>query len=257
MCLLFFAYEYHPNYHLILASNRDEFYNRPTEPARFWDSHPLVLAGQDLEKMGTWLGITKFGRFAALTNYRDPSLQIQNSESRGGLVRDFLISAEPPERYLREVVEKRERYNPFNLLLGNVGNLYYFNNITAEILRLEPGIYGLCNRFLDTPWPKVEKSKRALDDYLSHQVWVEPDPVFELLADPEPALDWELPDTGIGLEWERLLSAVFVEGTDYGTKSSAVLLIDRNNQVFFQEKTFIYGQKQAKETVERFDLVYS
>ena len=255
MCLIFFAYDYHPNYHLILASNRDEFYSRPSEPVKFWDSHPWILAGQDLLMMGTWLGITKSGRFAALTNYRDPALQIENDESRGGLVLDFLNSAQSPEEYLRKVAEKRERYNPFNLLVGNEGHLYYFSKITAEISRLEPGIYGLSNHFLDTPWPKVEKSKRALADYISRQDWVEPDPIFEMLADPATALDQELPNTGVGLVWERLLSAVFVQGNNYGTKSSAVLLIDRNNQVFFQEKTFSYGGKKVTEVVERFELV--
>ena len=258
MCIIFFAYECHPNYRLILASNRDEYYKRPTEPAKFWDSHPWVFAGRDLDMMGTWLGITKSGRFAALTNYRDPSLQMENAKSRGVLVGDFLCSDQSPETYLMEVAKKRERYNPFNLLVGDLEQLCYFNKLTAEILPLEPGIYGLSNHSLDTPWPKVQKSKQALADYLENNPQVDPERIFELLADAKPAQDQYLPSTGISKELEGLLSPVFIQGMDnYGTRASTVLLIDRHNHVFFQEKSFVPGQEQITEVVERFGLVFN
>ena len=255
MCLYFFAYECHPNYRLILAGNRDEFYHRPTEPAKFWDSHPWVLAGRDLEMMGTWMGVTKSGRFAALTNYRDPSLHIASGESRGLLVSEFLCSEQPPAAYLQKVAEKRERYNPFNLLVGNLEQLYYINRLNPEILLLEPGIYGLSNHLLDTPWPKVQKTKQALAAYLKNRAFVEPGPIFELLADTELAPDQDLPSTGISKEREKALSSVFIPEPGYGTRSSTVLLINRHNEVFFQEKTFINGREQGKEVQQRFDIV--
>ena len=255
MCIIFFAYECHPDYRLILASNRDEYYKRPTEPAKFWDSHPEVFAGRDLEMMGTWLGITTSGRFAALTNYRDPSLQFENGESRGLLVRDFLCSDVSPEEYLKEVIGKSERYNPFNLLVGNRERLLYINKLTAEITLLKPGIYGLSNHFLDTPWPKVRKSKQALTDYLTNSSQVDSEHLFMLLANSEQAPDQDLPSTGESIELERFLSPVFIRGVDYGTRSSTVLLIDRKNQVFFWEKCFASCREQKAEIHQVFDLV--
>ena len=255
MCLLFFAYDCHPDYRLILAANRDEYYDRPTEHAKFWESYPEVFAGQDLEMMGTWMGITKSGRFAALTNYRDPSLQIEGGESRGLLVRDFLCSDQAPEAYLREVAGKRERYNPFNLLVGDGDKLCYFSKLTAQTAVLAPGIYGLSNHFLDTPWPKVRKSKQALTGYLANRSLVEPGPIFEMLADAEPAEDQELPDTGVSKKWEKYLSSVFIRGEDYGTRSSTVLLVDRQDRVLFWEKSFLSGQTQGAEVRQTFELV--
>ncbi|MGI6120526.1 MAG: NRDE family protein [Desulfosporosinus sp.] len=257
MCLYFFAYDFHSHYRLILAANRDEYHNRPTESAHFWASHPLVLAGRDLEMQGTWMGITRSGRFAALTNYRDPSLQIMNPKSRGKLVRNFLCSNQSPEKYIQEVINKRTLYNPFNILVGLVGDastLLYFNKQYAKALALKPGIYGLSNRFLDTPWPKVQKSKQALANYLKNRALVEPQYLFEILKDTDPAPDHELPDTGIGKEAEKFLSPIFIKGVNYGTKSSTVLLIDRNNHVIFKEKSYIPGQKQCVEVDYEFDI---
>ena len=255
MCLLFFAYEYHQDFRLILAANRDEYFKRPTAPADFWDSHPQVLAGRDLEMMGTWMGITKSGRFAALTNYRDPSLQKADKESRGLLVSNFLCSSQSPEAYLLEVSGKLDHYNPFNLLVGNLEQLCYFNQLTAEILPLKPGIYGLSNHFLDTPWPKVQKSKQALADYLVCSSLVDPETLFDLLSDSETAPDNDLPSTGITKEWEKYLSSVFIRGNKYGTRSSTVLLIDRQNQALFWEKSFTEDQEQAMDTRKEFNLV--
>lgn len=247
MCLLFFAYDCHPRYRLILAANRDEYYRRPTETAHFWASHPWVLAGRDLEMLGTWMGITRSGHFAALTNFRDTSAQIIGPKSRGMLVSNFLCLNESPEKYMLEVANKQTLYNPFNLLVGDSSNLLYFNKQSSKALALKPGIYGLSNYFLDTPWPKVQKSKQALANYLENKTLIEPQYLFEILADTELALDHELPKTGISQEQEKILSSIFIQGINYGTRSSTVLLIDRNNHVIFKEKSYIPGQEQCVE----------
>ena len=253
MCLLFFAYECHPSYRLILAANRDEYYRRPTETAHFWASHPWVLAGRDLEMLGTWMGITRSGRFAALTNFRDPSAQIMNAKSRGMLVSNFLCFNKSSEKYMQEVVNKRTLYNPFNLLVGDSSNLLYCNKQSSLVKALKPGIYGLSNHFLDTPWPKVRKSTCALANYTKDQAEIEPQALFEILADTELAQDHELPKTGISQEYEKILSSIFIQGVEYGTRSSTVLLIDRNNHVIFKEKSFIPGQEQCVEVNHEFN----
>ena len=254
MCLLFFAYEYHPRYRFILAANRDEFFDRPTGLAQFWESHPWVLAGRDLEMLGTWMGITRTGRFAALTNFRDPSAQIVGPKSRGMLVSNFLCFNESPEKYMLEVANKRTLYNPFNLLAGDSSKLLYFNKQSSKAMALEPGIYGLSNHFLDTPWPKVQKSKQALANYLENKTLIEPKFLFEILADTKLAQDHELPKTGISQEQEKFLSSIFIQGVEYGTRSSTVLLIDRNNHVIFNERSYIPGQEQPTEVNYEFDL---
>ncbi|KUO71532.1 MAG: hypothetical protein APF81_11190 [Desulfosporosinus sp. BRH_c37] len=254
MCLLFIAYDCHPRYRFILAANRDEYYRRPTDSARFWETHPWVLAGRDLEMLGTWMGITRSGRFAALTNFRDPSAQIIDPKSRGMLVSNFLCSNESPVKYMQEVANQRTLFNPFNLLVGDASKLLYFNKLSSKALALKPGIYGLSNHFLDTPWPKVQKGKQALANYLKKKTLIEPQPLFEILADTELAQDHELPDTGISQELERFLSSTFIQGADYGTRSSTVLLIDRNNHVIFKEKSFIPGQEHSVEVNHEFDL---
>lgn len=254
MCLLFFAYDCHPRYRIILAANRDEYYRRPTETAQFWETHPSVLAGRDLEMLGTWMGITRSGRFAGLTNFRDPSDQIIDPKSRGMLVSNFLCLNDSPEEYMLEVANNRSRYNPFNLIVGDSLKLLYCNKQSSKALTLKPGIYGLSNHFLDTPWPKVQKSKQALASYLENKTVIDPQYLFEILADTEQALDHELPQTGISHEFEKMLSSIFIQGAEYGTRSSTVLLIDRSNHVIFKEKSYTPGQEQCVEVNHEFDL---
>ncbi|MHB8075753.1 NRDE family protein [Desulfosporosinus fructosivorans] len=254
MCLLFFAYECHPRYRLILAANRDEYYCRQTVAAHFWEDHPWVFAGRDLEMLGTWMGITRSGRFAALTNFRDPLAQIIDPKSRGMLVNNFLCLNESPERYMLEVAKNRTLYNPFNLLVGDLSKLLYFNKQFSKALALKPGLYGLSNHFIDTPWPKVQKSKLALANYIENKTFIDPQGLFEILADTELAQDHELPQTGIDQEFERFLSSIYIKGAEYGTRSSTVLLIDRNNHVIFRENSYIPGQEQCVEVDCEFDL---
>lgn len=254
MCLIVFAYDCHPHYRLVLAANRDEYFHRPTEGAHFWESHPWVLAGRDLEMQGTWMGITRSGRFAALTNFRDPSSQITNAKSRGNLVSSFLCMNECPSKYLQGVNDHQSLYNPFNLLVGDSSSLVYYCNQTSEVKELKPGIYGLSNHLLNTPWPKVQKSKKALVDYIDNNTFIESQALLEILADDEKAQDQELPNTGISYQFEKLLSSIFIQGMDYGTRSSTVLLIDRNNYITFKEKSFYQGQKNSVEVKYEFKL---
>lgn len=255
MCIIFFAYDCHPNYRLILAANRDEYFRRPTEKAHFWETHPWVLAGRDLEMLGTWMGITRSGRLAALTNFRDPSLLLTDPKSRGTLVSNFLCLNEPPISYLQDVNTYQGSYNPFNLIVGDSSRLLYYSQQTSDTQELKPGIYGLSNHLLDTSWPKVLKSKQKLARYIESTPIIKPDPLFEILLNEEKADDYELPNTGINYELEKLLSSIFIRGMVYGTRSSTVILIDRNNRVTFREKSFSPGQESFVEVVHEFELV--
>lgn len=241
MCVIFFAYKIHPKYPLILLANRDEFYNRPTEPARYWKDYPDILAGRDLVSGGTWLGVTKQGRFAAVTNYRDPSAPV-GKFSRGNLVADFLKSGEPAETYLKDIQNKSQEFSGFNLLVGEINTekneILYFSNRTGQIKKLEPGLYGLSNRLLNTSWRKVEKGKTDLAELLKNKE-ITKEAFFELLRDETIADDAELPNTGIGYEKEKALSAIFIKTPIYGTRCSTVLIFNGNYQADFEERVFV------------------
>jgi uncharacterized protein with NRDE domain len=237
MCLILFAWKVHENFPLILTANRDEFYVRPTAPAAFWEDTAGLLAGRDLQKGGTWLGITREGRLAALTNYRDPATLKDGAPSRGKLVSDFLRGQRTPEAYFHRLSPRAARYNGFSLLVGNPDELNYFSNRGAQI-RMLPGIHGMSNHLLDTPWPKVERGKQALGELLGREKAPSPEALLDLLADRSRPPDDRLPVTGVGLEWERVLSPVFIESPVYGTRSSTVLIIDRKGRVTFVERVF-------------------
>jgi len=238
MCLILFSYNHHPKYRLILAANRDEFYDRPTAPLGFWSDTPKILAGRDLKAKGTWMGVDRLGRFAALTNFRDPASLKPDAPSRGALVSDFLLGSMPPRIYLEALQAVGNRYNGFNLLVGDGNDLYYYGNRSGEIRKLLPGIYGLSNRFLDTPWPKLETGKQEFEGVLSRDR-IETESLFRLLADRTRPPDDQLPNTGVGVELERMLSSRFIAGEHYGTRSSTVLLIGRDHRVRFSERTFV------------------
>ncbi|GGE51696.1 hypothetical protein GCM10011391_33120 [Pullulanibacillus camelliae] len=252
MCLITFAYHAHPNYKLVVAANRDELYGRPASLADFWADYPEVLAGRDLEKMGTWMGVTKAGRFAALTNYRDPFSENPNAISRGELVSQFLCGTMDPEIYLQSVKMHAQDYNGFNLIIGDTETLYYFSNREGEIRKLEPGIYGLSNALLDTPWPKVEKSKARLKGCLEGKERIEEDCLFELLADEDKAPKDQLPDTGIDEELEHLLSSPFISSPKYGTRTSTLVTVDTKGHLTFAERTY---QPEQNERTYAFDIV--
>jgi uncharacterized protein with NRDE domain len=255
MCLIVFANNTLKDYKLIFAANRDEFYDRPSEQADFWKDHPDLLAGKDLQAGGTWMGITKQGRFAAITNFRDLKNHRNDAPSRGKLTLDFLVSDITPEKYYNRLKPELNNYNGFNLILGYVDELFYFSNKTDGLKKLEPGIHGISNAILDTPWPKVEKSKRQLK-HLIEQQNIHPWEILNLLDDTSPAKDEELPDTGVGLELERMLSSIFIKSEKYGTRSSTIITVDRNKNVKFVEKTYYantgrFSNKEFNFTVEK------
>jgi uncharacterized protein with NRDE domain len=240
MCLILLSYKSHSFYPFILTANRDEFYDRPTLPAAFWEDRPDLLAGRDLKEGGTWLGITRKGRMAALTNYRDPLSVKLNAPSRGWLVKDFLCGGEAPDRYLKRMAGQADLYNGFSLILGDLSKLYYFSNRSGMTL-LSPGVYGLSNGLLDTAWPKVRQGKERFAALLLQRERLLPEELFTLLTDQSKPDDHELPDTGIGLEWERILSSIFISSPVYGTRSSILLMIDHRRHVTFMERVYNGG----------------
>ena len=222
MCLIVFAWKVVPGCPLFLIANRDEFYARPTQQADWWQDYPDVYAGRDLQAGGTWLGINRRSRFAALTNVRDGLAKLTNAPSRGELVARYLQGELNAESYLQELTAYASQYQGFNLILGDESQIYWFSNhgnITTRAL--PPGIYGLSNAALDTPWPKVVRAKAQFASLLCQSA---PDAAyFEMLADTATAPDHLLPQTGVSLDWERLLSSVCIEAPDYGTRASSLL----------------------------------
>jgi uncharacterized protein with NRDE domain len=237
MCLIFFAINQHPAYKLIIAANRDEFYHRKTASANFWEDHPNILGGRDLEASGTWMAMTKKGKLSMVTNYRDFHNLKSQAPSRGQLVTDFLVNEDPPEKYLNKVAERASEYNGFNLLTGDTNELWYFSNYQKGIKKLQAGVYGLSNHLLDTPWPKVQRGKEKFNAVIKNSA-VEADALFDLLYDEQRAEDQLLPNTGIGLERERALSSMFIKTNGYGTRCSTVIMVSHHNDVLFSERVY-------------------
>jgi uncharacterized protein with NRDE domain len=233
MCLIVVGWRVHPDFPLIVAANRDEFHARPTAYASRWSDAPYIIGGRDLEAGGTWLGVTDTGRFAAVTNVREPGMA-KGARTRGELTAGFLRSDLDAGLFAQTI--KGADYSGFNLLLADDDALYYASNRDGETRPLAPGIYGMSNHLLDTPWPKLIKARRRFAEALPAL----PDETafFELLADRHIESDERLPNTGVSIEWERILSAVFVSTADYGTRASTLLLRDANGGVRLHEKSF-------------------
>jgi len=238
MCLILFSYKSHSNYKLILAANRDEFYARPTLAMDWWKDKEGVLAGRDQEKDGTWMGINKNARFAALTNYRQMPITEKFNSSRGLLVSEFLSTDDSAQEYTKTLMQHSASYDGYNLIFGPIDNLHYFSNKGTQGLELEPGIYGVSNHLLNTPWPKVESGKQRMLQLISNEE-VDTDSLFDMLENRDLGEDSELPDTGVGLELERLLSPAFIKSPEYGTRCSSVLLVDWENNVTFEERSYV------------------
>ncbi|WP_305042734.1 NRDE family protein [Geoalkalibacter sp.] len=240
MCLIVLSLHAHPELPLVLAANRDEFYRRPTAPAGFWTESPGMLAGRDLQGGGTWLGVTHAGRWAAVTNVRNPRDIQPGRRSRGWMVRDFLLGECDPRDFLAGLAAEADEFPGFNLLLGEGAAAWYFSNRDPRgVLRLGPGIHGLSNALLDTPWPKLRGARTELAGLLAGG---NPAPsaaeLFALLGDQSRPADAELPDTGVGLEWERTLSSRFIRSADYGTRCSTLLRLDAAGGIDFRERAF-------------------
>ncbi len=249
MCLILFARDAHPEYPLIVAANRDEFYARPTAAAHWWRDTPDVLAGRDLQGGGTWMGVNRRGDFAALTNYREPERILTDAPSRGALVADFLRDERSASDYLNDIHAGTNAYNGFNLLVGRGTELYYFSNRGAAPQLVPPGLHGLSNHLLNTPWPKVEKGKVGLAQVLQASVF-DREQIFQLLLNAERAPDATLPATGVSLEWERRLSPLFIQSEQYGTRLSTLLTIDRRGEIYLEERSYVPEKVITTETFE-------
>jgi uncharacterized protein with NRDE domain len=238
MCLIALAWRGSPDFRLVVVANRDEFHMRATAPVSFWEDAPQLLAGRDLEAGGTWLGVTRQGRFAAITNVREPGVEPPTAApSRGALVRDFLLGEASPADYAAEVHGAGPSYAGFNLLVGDREALWYASNRADAPLQVEEGVHGLSNAGLNTPWPKVEGAKEELADWLSRG-GLSVEELFVLLGDREVPADDALPDTGVGIDLERQLGSRFIVGAMYGTRSSTVLSVDVQDQVTLVECSF-------------------
>lgn len=236
MCLCLFAINESEEFPFVLIANRDEFRRRPAAKADFWKDHPNILAGRDLEGMGTWLGTNKDGKIAFLTNYRHPDFFNRKGPTRGTLVSNFLIGNEDGESYLKSI-ENTEAYNGFNLVVGTTKKLFYYSNVENEIKIISSGIHGLSNAFLDSSWPKVDDGKDRLKAAIDSNA-LNTENLFSILHDSSFAKTEDLPQTGVGPEMEKILSAKFINTPNYGTVCSTVIKLDRNGTCFFEEKSF-------------------
>ena len=273
MCLILMAWQAHPGAPLIVAANRDEFHARPAAGSAFWADAPELLAGRDLQGGGTWLGVTRSGRFAALTNYREPLLEREQGRgpspalpTRGALVRGFLESAQPPQAFLDHLAARAAAFTWFNLVVADLGpgrgaDAGWASNRGAAAPRshtLRPGVHGVSNHLLDTPWPKVQRGKaalrEALDEAAREGALPSAERLLALLADETRAPDEELPETGVGLEVERFLSPLFIRGADYGTRASTVVIVEASGWVTFVERRFGPSGRPEGTSEERFRI---
>src|SRR5262245_22091000 len=238
MCLILLAWNTHREHPLILAANRDEFFARATRPAAPGPESAAVIGGRDLEKGGSWLAVSASGRLAAVTNFREGARRRSGQRSRGLLVSDFVLSERDPHSFLADVRAERDTYDGFNLLVAAEGALFHYSNVSDQITGISAGIHGLSNHLLDTPWPKVERGKRALAQLLLGSRDALAAGLFEALADTHSPPDQELPSTGVSLEWERALGRAFIRTPDYGTRASTVVLMERSGKVTFLERNF-------------------
>jgi uncharacterized protein with NRDE domain len=240
MCLLVLAWCAHPRYRLVLAGNRDEFHDRPAEPARWWDDPDRLLAGRDLQAGGTWLGLTRSGTFAVVTNYRELGERRPGAPSRGSLIVELARSGAAPGRFVADLAERAHAYAGFNLLAGDLSSLAYYSNRSAAPRALAPGVYGLSNHLLDTPWPKLTRVRERFAALL-HSQRVDPEGLLALLGDRAPAADGELPHGGLTHALERALSAPFIVTPAYGTRCSTALTIDHDGRCELRERRFDAG----------------
>jgi uncharacterized protein with NRDE domain len=250
LCLIVLAWRARDDFPLLVAANRDEWRERPAEPAHWWADHPDLFAGRDLQAGGTWMGVTRTGRFAAVTNFRDPSDKRSTARSRGGLVTDFLAGTESAARFLSNLSARDHEYNGFNLLVGDGLSLLYYGSREGQVRPLERGVYGLSNHLLDEPWPKVTLARREMQAALE-----EANPVprlFDMLSSEAVAPEEQLPHSGVGVEWERRLSAALITGADYGTRASTVMGVASDGAVFFEERTRGADGEVVGAAVERF-----
>lgn len=248
MCTILFANKVHPDYPLIFLGNRDEFKNRKSMKAHFWEDDANIFAGRDLVACGTWTGVTRTGKIAFLTNYRQVPLNREVPKSRGELTENYLKGNDSPESYLKAVKNNKNLYAPFNLVVGTVDELWFYSNIEDKIKKVEPGVHGLSNALLDTPWYKVEKAKSRLKKMMTGKLDVQA--IFEILNDTEVPDDTSLPMTGIPLELERTLSSIHIDTPEYGTVFKTIILVKQNGELLFYETQ----ERNTIESIMQFNI---
>ncbi|MEX0904615.1 MAG: NRDE family protein [Balneolaceae bacterium] len=248
MCLIVFSYKTHPVYSLILAANRDELYTRPTRKAQFWDEDPSILAGKDLKGGGTWLGVSRSGKIAALTNYRDLKTIKENAPTRGKIVKDFLITGDSTESYLQDLSRRGSRYNGFNLIAGTPENLFYYNNQDHVIASIQNGNHAISNAFLDTPWPKTETAIQEFEQTVESSSPGEEE-LFEMLRNTKQYPLEELPKTGLPENMEQAVSSIFIKTPGYGTRCSTIIFVDYHGKLTFLERSYQAGTNEPDSTV--------
>ncbi len=238
MCLLVIAWQAHPRYRLVVAANRDEFHERPTAPLAKWASPDDIVGGRDLRAGGTWLAMDSARRLGIVTNFRELQRPAPGAPSRGDLIPAYLRSGLAAGEFSATLASRAPDYSGFNLLIRDAESLWYASNRHERFARsLPPGVYGLSNEFLDTPWPKLLRVRARFEDWLRRPRSDEQ--LFEILADRTQAgIDAALPQTGLSPQWERLLSAPFVCNPDYGTRCSTVVLEDHSGALLVTERRF-------------------
>lgn len=238
MCLILFCWQTHPRYRLVVAANRDEFHDRPTAAAGYWQDSPDILAGRDIQAGGTWMGVSRSGRFAAISNYREALFKASQLEcSRGHLVRDFLLDDSTPGCHAEQLQARASDYRGFNLLIGDADTLFYVSNRTDQPIKVSAGSHGLSNHLLDTDWPKVHSGRARLDSVLKDEE-VDPEALLELLADGNASSSTRLTTEELMSEPEQATRRIFINSPVYGTRSSTVLLVDRNGEISLVERQY-------------------
>lgn len=246
MCLILIAKDYHPKYKLIIAANRDELYERPSSLLHFWDDGSNIYAGKDLKAGGSWFGINKNSKLAAITNFREMNNIKKYAPSRGKLVIDYLINNISINDYKDYLIKTANDFNGYNLIYGNINELFYFSNETKDFKELNQGIYGISNHLLDTPWFKVRKGKYLFNELLKKDEIIVDD-IFKILMDDEKANDNELPSTGLNKKIEKEISSIFIKTEKYGTRSSTVLIVDDENNCNLYERNYDFGEPKGND----------
>lgn len=257
MCLIVFALDTRDDFRLVLAGNRDEFYQRPTAPLSWRTVNGTrLLAGQDLQAGGTWLGISAAGRFGAVTNFRESRPAPSGVPSRGELITAFVCGNQPAAEYMQLLQDTGSAFAPFSLLFGNAseGELHYFSNRAPAPLAVTSGLHGLSNHLLNTPWPKTRRSTARLGNVMSDVEGPDDEALFAMLADREGASDGDLPDTGIGMMRERILASPFIITETYGTRCSSILTVTSKGVCRFVERSFDSRGNVTGQRHEQFDI---
>ncbi len=246
MCLIFLSYKQHKEYPLVILANRDEFYKRPTLPANYWEENPNILGGKDLEGGGTWMGITRKGYFAMLTNYRDIANIKPYAPTRGKLVSDYLAGEFNPKEYLKALSKSGDLYNGYSLIAGSFNDPWYYSNYGNKIAQLGTGLYGLSNALLNSKWPKIESGKAALAPLLS-KATLNKGALFDVMVNQQQADDNNLPSTGLPLDKERAISPLFIHIEGYGTRCTTLITVSKEGIVDFTERQYSNGIATGEE----------